>query len=268
MTHESVSNPVDGGCGRAASTRFTALVPSESAKFQLCCPSRLGADVQGGDPRAILGDLIVSVDERAKPFRERLELELSIDDDMILRVQVYSANVKDIASADFHDLEFGISMPTSVEPRPESGDPDPLDNGPTSGHQFGDLVVRSNVTSEANDSLVPGELLHTYKPGYFDRRLLPPQEQVEEFLYYRPCAICKRPSARALARGFHRSPLGGRVVELKSAPEQRRCDLSNPKLRDLGQPNAALTSGFAGSRVGGTGYLAEPTAPRTRRLAT
>src|SRR5450759_684760 len=28
-----------------------------------------------------------------------------------------------------------------------------------------------------------------------------------------------------------------------------------PKLRDLEQPNAALTSRFAGSRVGGTGYF-------------
>src|SRR5664279_379906 len=28
-----------------------------------------------------------------------------------------------------------------------------------------------------------------------------------------------------------------------------------PKLRDLEQPNAALTSGFAGSRVGSTGYF-------------
>src|SRR5664280_2449815 len=43
-----------------------------------------------------------------------------------------------------------------------------------------------------------------------------------------------------------------------------------PKLRDLEQPNAALTSGFAGSRVGGTGYfrvsgIGAPSSSKARR---
>lgn len=174
--------------------------PSDgSAKFQLCMPSRLGSEIQTSDPRTALGNLVVRVDAGARPFRERLELELSIDDNMILHARAWSAEVRDEAKAEFHDLEFGISLPDLEKSTYQSRDAS-ISSEPGLSTQPGDLVVRSNITTKADDSLVPGELLHTYNRTYFDRRLSPPQEQVDEFLYYRPCALCGRSSSDPACR--------------------------------------------------------------------
>ena len=177
-----------------------------SAKFQFCTPSHLGTDVQTADPRTPLGNIVVRVDKRAQPFRERLELELSIDDDMILHAHASSADVKDESRAQVQDLEFGISLPVASRTGLAGGDP-PFRRG-VSGQesQPGDLVVRANVTSKVDDFLVPGELLYTYKPGYFDSRLHPPRLQVEEHLYYQPCAVCGRASSDPACRCASRPP--------------------------------------------------------------
>jgi molecular chaperone DnaK len=164
-----------------------------SAKFQLCTPRRIGPNPQAGDARNPLGSIVISVDSKALPFRERLELELSIDDDMILRATAWSSDLKDRAEAECHDLEFGITLPGGSDA--DGGGSSPFDDGPTHGHQPGDLVVRSNISSEADNSLVPGELLRTYLPRYFNRDARPPQVQIEEWLYYEPCAVCGRASS-------------------------------------------------------------------------
>jgi molecular chaperone DnaK len=184
-----------------------------SAKFQLCTPSRRGPDVQTSDSRMPIGNLIVEVDQRAKPFRERLELELTIDDDMILHASAWSADVNDRAEAEFHDLEFGISMPASLSPASRAHETHPPDTEQMQPSQPGDLVVRSNIANEPDDSLVPGELLHQYKRGYFEVAFRPPQVQVEEYLYYRPCAECGRPSSDPACRCASRG-------RRKSAPSQ------------------------------------------------
>ena len=172
-----------------------------SAKFQFFTPEHLGSDVQTSDPRTPLGNpLVVRVDQRAPAFRERLELDLSIDDDLILHAHARSADVKDEARAQFQDLEFGMSLPvTSSAGTAGSDSPFRLgDSGQVS--QPGDLVVRANVTSKADDPLVPGELLYTYKPDYFESRFHPPQVQVKERLYYEPCAVCGRASSDPACR--------------------------------------------------------------------
>ncbi|MEI8360459.1 MAG: Hsp70 family protein, partial [Deltaproteobacteria bacterium] len=164
-----------------------------SAKFQLCMPERIGSNTQSSDTRHPLGSIVVAVDSNARPFRERLELELRIDDDMILHASAWSSEIKDRAETEFHDLEFGISLPGDRDA--SGGDPDPFDDGPARAHQPGDLVVRSNISSETDKSLVPGELLQSYEPSYFRRDAHPPQVQIEEWLYYQPCAVCGRASS-------------------------------------------------------------------------
>jgi len=41
---------------------------------------------------------------------------------------------------------------------------------------------------------VPGEYLYQIEPGYFDRRMSPPEEQNLEKLYYQLCSVCGRAS--------------------------------------------------------------------------
>jgi molecular chaperone DnaK (HSP70) len=161
-----------------------------SAKFRICTPARPGTDPQAGDPRTDLGYLVVTVDARTQPFRERLELDLKIDDDLILHAHARSLNVNDERRAEFHDLQFGISLPGAGDVRADA-----FDDGDAAHHEPGDLTIRPNVADERNDSLVPGDLIHVYKKNYLDRRMHPPQVQVEEFVYPQPCARCGKPSS-------------------------------------------------------------------------
>lgn len=164
-----------------------------SAKFQVCTPARPGTAAQRSDPREALGSLVVKVDETAQPFRERLQLEVTIDDDLMLRMNAISAEKRSRAELEIHDLEFTIALPVDVE-RPggrkdrapgEPGEPD---------REPGEVTHRANVHIETRDELVPGELLYEMKPSLFDRRRRPSLDQVlfEEHLYYQPCCVCKR----------------------------------------------------------------------------
>lgn len=163
------------------------------AKFQLCAPKRAGDKVLPGDARIHLENVTVRVDSKARPFRERLELDVRINDDLILDAHARSLNIKDEDRKEVHNLEFGLSFPT----RDRTGQSDQFDDredSEGSAHIRASLSVRANVGATEDDRLVPGELLYQYNPAYFDLRERPPQFQDDERLYYRPCAICGRAS--------------------------------------------------------------------------
>jgi hypothetical protein len=163
------------------------------AKFQLCAPVRPGATVLANDRRNPLDNLVVTVDAKARPFRERLELDVKVDDNLILHAQARSLNKRDMADTEVHNLEFGLTFPTKQPKWAHEGDAVDV-VGNTVSYSPGDLVLRSNIANRADASLVPGELLFSYNSYYFDKRLNPPQIQVDEQLYYEPCAICGRAS--------------------------------------------------------------------------
>ena len=58
----------------------------------------------------------------------------------------------------------------------------------------GSIAIRSNIANFEDKKFVPGEVLYKFDPGYFDTRAYPPDFQVEERLYYEPCAACGRVS--------------------------------------------------------------------------
>lgn len=166
------------------------------AKFQLQAPVRPGSKVLPTHNRDILDVLVVDVDSKARPFRERLELDIKIDDNLIFHAQARSLEKGGLAETAVHALEFGLSLPSAPCSRPEAEDSEAKLEG--SIQEAGALVVRSNITRDVDDRLVPGELLYSFKPGYFDSRSNPPQYQIEEKLYYEPCAVCKRASSDPL----------------------------------------------------------------------
>lgn len=161
------------------------------AKFQLCAPVRPGKSVLSNDKRIPLVNLIVKVDDKAHPLHERLELDVEIDDNLILHASARSLGKKDLAEDEVHNLEFGLSFPA------EYSKPNELDEliglvNPES-HESGSLVFRSNIAaSNKHQITVPGELLYQLDPHYFDNRMDPPQIQVDERIYYKPCAYCGR----------------------------------------------------------------------------
>jgi len=164
------------------------------AKFHIKSFDQRGSNERAGSDQAFLGSFSVEVDSMAQPFRERLELTLEIDDNLILHVSAWSADLDKRSKIDFYDLEFGISL-NEYSGTGGGLDP-PFDFGPDHGHRVGDVVVRSNVSTKKDYSLIPGELLYSHP----ELRRYATREQGDEFVYYRPCALCKRRSSDPLCR--------------------------------------------------------------------
>lgn len=144
------------------------------------------------DQRRPLCNLLLKVDAKARPFQERLELEVSVDENLVLTATAWSLNQKGRAVAEVHDLEFALATPGAKSSWLNS---DLLGNDSDSaGHEPGDLSMRSNIAAREDNSLVPGEVLYRFSPSYFRVERNPPQIQVEERLYYEPCSLCGRAS--------------------------------------------------------------------------
>ena len=164
------------------------------AKFQLCAPKRPGSTVLRSDPRTHLENLTVKVDEKAREFHERLELNVRINDDLILMVYARSLNLKDEDRCEVHDLEFGLRFPSKNEANESGDDSLDLEELAATKPPLGAISVRANVSDCKDPSLVPGEFLYQHDPFYFDVRCNPPYWQVSEKLYYQPCSLCGRAS--------------------------------------------------------------------------
>lgn len=183
------------------------------AKFEICAPQRAGKSVLPNEPRVHLENLSVKVDSKAAPFRERLELDVRITDDLILEAHARSLDVGDTDLREVHNLEFGLAFPVA-EPLGNSGEDDstPKIGLKTAPRAKGTLSVRANVADSDDLRLVPGEYLYTLRPHYFDRRNDPPEVQVRERLYYEPCVGCGRASSDPLCRCSDRLPATRRPI--------------------------------------------------------
>ena len=169
------------------------------AKFQLCVPVRPGERVLPNDRRNHVANLIIAVDPKARPFQERLELDVKMDDNLILKAQARSLNMKDMAEAEVHNLEFGLKISAGQSSLENENNDDQISEQETQSTP-GSLVFRSNIVSRKDNSLVPGELLKSYDAEYFDVRNNPPKFQVEEALYYQSCSLCGRASNDPLCK--------------------------------------------------------------------
>jgi molecular chaperone DnaK len=172
-------------------------------KFNVVSPHRPGPRVLPDDKRRPLCSMLLKVDSKAKPFRERIELDLSIDENLVLNLNAWSMNQKGQVAAEVHDLEFALATPGA-----HSGwiNSDIMDGQGSSGggHAAGDLVARSNLANREDNILVPGEVMYRFDPTYFWTHTgrQPPQIQIDEHLYYEPCVICGRSSNDPLCSCF------------------------------------------------------------------
>lgn len=175
-----------------------------TAKFQVLSPTRPGGSPLPNEPRRILGTMTVEVQSDATVFEERIELNITIDDNLILRAEASSLIRGDQDSCEIHDLEFGLSFGTTgriaVDPTPTGKrNHSKVPKSPAPSAKWpkdkGQLMLRSNLAETADWSIVPGELLHTYGRHFFDVRLnLSTKIQRDEFFYYEPCSLCGRVS--------------------------------------------------------------------------
>jgi molecular chaperone DnaK len=166
------------------------------------------------------GQVAVRVDPDAKPLRERLELELQIDHDLVVTVKVKSEGTGFERSMEIHDLEFGLSIkPNTSIPSPK---PARLRGN------AGDIRVKANVTddSEALD-LVPGEILRDAFPLFEERTAL----QKDEAGYYMLCGRCDRTIYEILRDGCSSCANNQPNLSLKQAElrKQRYNKITEPE---------------------------------------
>jgi hypothetical protein len=88
------------------------------ARLQFARP-RWPGRAQKTDERISHGTLIVGVDPSAQPLLERLEMNVEIDHDLVVRVDVSSSLFGDSDRFEIHDLEFGIGL-TNSSGRPDT----------------------------------------------------------------------------------------------------------------------------------------------------
>lgn len=170
------------------------------AKFQICSPASAGKIVTPGEPRNHLENITVKVDRLARPFTERLELAVSINDDLILQAHARSLNIMDEDRCEIHNLEFGLKLTPGNPTAHHDIDAGTAGNSEKHSIPAGSLSLRSNIANRVDELLVPGEYLYEYHPRYFDVGQNPPEIQVQERLYYQPCALCGRISNDPLCR--------------------------------------------------------------------
>ncbi|MEN1640828.1 Hsp70 family protein, partial [Pseudomonas aeruginosa] len=104
--------PREGAIQQAERLNLYCTDPRDGvAKIQLEVPARRhGRHVQASDPRNNLASLSVKVDERSGRLFERVELDMRVDENLILKVEACSTVVNDQDATEIHNLEFGLSL--------------------------------------------------------------------------------------------------------------------------------------------------------------
>jgi hypothetical protein len=210
--------PVENEVIPVANTRLFCVDPREGvAMIEFAKPVSTGR-VGPSDPRRTLCVTSVKVDALAQPLLERIECHLSIDDNYVVEATLRSTGRGDVAETEFHDLDFALSLPASgdvSEGQSESGEE-------TTNSVWSVACARSNVTERTNivvgdgrpsfEALwryVPGDIVATWQPDYFDIRSdAPSPRQKEERNFYIPCARCGRMVSQINAEGAADACLG------------------------------------------------------------
>jgi molecular chaperone DnaK len=183
--------PREGEVFRQELSMYCADPRDGIARFEMCAPKRTGRAVQKTDERDTLGFISVNVDAQAQPLRERLVLDVAIDENLILSVTAASTVRGDSDRAEFHELEFGLAIDAVGDDRLSEGDGDEVDSADSL--EPGSVLLRANVFHRQTDqSVIPGELMRELNPHYFDLRNRPPAVQDYEKLVYQPCSACRQ----------------------------------------------------------------------------
>jgi molecular chaperone DnaK (HSP70) len=203
--------PQENQTQNVTNTRLFCTDPREGiAVVEIAKPAKLGRAAPS-DPRLSLCVTKVNVDPNAQPLIERIECHLQIDHDYVARVTLKSTGQGEQTTAEFYDLEFGLSL--TGKAKSSDGEEDDYPGKPKSAAPVSssksNLVQRSNIVIANGDGskdlhwkTVPGDLADRWKPHFFDRQSTQATaRQMEERNFYVKCAICDRSITRINREG-------------------------------------------------------------------
>jgi hypothetical protein len=173
------------------------------AKIQISSPLKPGRNVQKTELRDTLGSISVAIDKTLPLFRERIELNVGIDENLILTASAKSLIKNDTDSVEIHNLEFGLDLKNNINNSNQYDDfaiNQTDQNNTENGISLLSNIVAHNESEGVPleqikpyfEKLVPGEFMKEYNPHYFSNEHGVPDIQKLEAIYYQPCSICKR----------------------------------------------------------------------------
>jgi molecular chaperone DnaK (HSP70) len=101
--------PVDGNTIQSRISMYCVDPSDGFAKFLFARP-RWPTRQAYGDPRVPYTHLTLPVDRHSRPLLERLEVDVSINHDLIADVRAFSTMRAEHRNARIHDLEFGLGL--------------------------------------------------------------------------------------------------------------------------------------------------------------
>ncbi|UIK00361.1 hypothetical protein LZK82_09470 [Rhizobium leguminosarum] len=208
LVAEGTTLPIENATHAVTNSRLYCLDPREGvASIEIAKPQNPGTP-RPSDKRTTLQTLTVLVDPTARPLIERIICDLTIDHDYVARASLRSTARGDVREAEFHDLDFALTLPRNkVDPANRADKPDAETSmqpavGPVlTAAGSVNVVQRTNVVFSpgADDRvdafwrLVPGDIVGKYQASYFDvRSTQATSRQHEERDFYQPCAPCGR----------------------------------------------------------------------------
>lgn len=202
----------------ALKSKFYCTDPRDGiAVFQFARPVKPD-QVGAGDLRQPYGVLRFPVSTVYPPFAEKLDIEIIIDHDYVLKVNVGSSVRPEQARAEceIYDLEFALSIPgADRKVRVDSGGGRAAPASKLSSpNSVSNVQVKTNVYNEKDAwGMVPGDLVETYRERWFDPQSNNPSAaQRAEKDAHNHCAICRRSPAVFLIDGCQECKIKSRPV--------------------------------------------------------
>ena len=192
-----------------------------------------------GDLRQPYGILRYPVSTVLPPFAEKLDVEILIDHDYVVKVTVGSS-VQDQSmrtECEIHDLEFALWIRGSSSKRENASTPEKSQRpASTSGiTQAANVQIRTNTYNKPNSwGVVSGDLVEKYRERWFDTQgNSPSKEQLAEKVAHTACAICYRLESVFMIEGCAACKIGARTVH-RSAPSYSSTATSGVTSMDAG----------------------------------
>ncbi|WP_339434433.1 Hsp70 family protein [Pseudomonas orientalis] len=140
------------------------------------------------DPRTTYGSLVVEVNPDFPPLEERIQLTVTIDDNLILHTHAIAEDRREPVREEYYDLEFSLVVKKTADESIEKKNRLRLSVNKNDPKQ---LLVRANVTNDKERwEAVPGELLKEYNVKYVYLQKPMTKLQDEEYIRYQPCSAC------------------------------------------------------------------------------
>lgn len=140
------------------------------------------------DPRTTYGSLVVELNPDFPPLEERIQLTVTIDDNLILHAHAIAEDCREPTEAEYYDLEFALVVRKQADDSGEKKNRLRLSVNKSGSKE---LFVRANVTNDKERwDTVPGELLKEYNDQNIYLRKPMTTVQGEEYVRYQPCSMC------------------------------------------------------------------------------